>query len=307
LDAKTLIQKAINAKRESKYLDFKECFDINSLKDWCEIIKDIVAITNSGGGILVFGAKSDGTPVNYDCSEILKLDPVTITDKINNYTNYSFHDFELVEFIRQKAKLVGLIIHEVRIPILFCKPGTYPSEDGKQKSAFSQGTLYFRHGAKSEPCNSDDLKEIIERNLEQIRDSWLGNIQKVVNTPIGEKVEVKSAPVAVVPAMEGTLIRITEDEIAPKYKLEDPNKTHPYRGKDILDTINKKLKIRLNSFHLRCIRKKYKIDGTRPDFFYSPMFGSPQYSIMFLDWLISLYNKDNTIFEKIRDEFLKHY
>ena len=63
---RTLIKQATIAKRESKYLEFKECFDINSAQDWCEIIKDIVAIANSGGGILVFGAKSDGTPVNYD-------------------------------------------------------------------------------------------------------------------------------------------------------------------------------------------------------------------------------------------------
>ena len=171
-----LIEKAKIAKRESKYIEFKESFDTDSTRDWCEIIKDIVAIANSGGGIITFGAKNNGTPTDFDCSRILELDSATITDKINRYTNTSFQDFEVEEITRDKKKLASIIIEEIRIPMVFCKPGTYPIADGKQKTAFSQGTLYFRHGAKSEPCNSDDLKEIIERNLEQIKKSWLGNI-----------------------------------------------------------------------------------------------------------------------------------
>ena len=47
-----LIEKAKAAKRESKYIEFKVSFDIDSTQDWCEIIKDIVAIANSGGGII---------------------------------------------------------------------------------------------------------------------------------------------------------------------------------------------------------------------------------------------------------------
>jgi len=45
-----LIQKALTAKRESKSVEFKETFDPTSPGDWCEVVKDIVAIANSGGG-----------------------------------------------------------------------------------------------------------------------------------------------------------------------------------------------------------------------------------------------------------------
>jgi len=34
-----IIEKVKKAKRESKYIEFKEKFDINSSQDWCEIIK----------------------------------------------------------------------------------------------------------------------------------------------------------------------------------------------------------------------------------------------------------------------------
>jgi len=41
-----LLERAKTAKRESKYVGFKEKFDIYSSQDWCEIIKDIVAMYN---------------------------------------------------------------------------------------------------------------------------------------------------------------------------------------------------------------------------------------------------------------------
>jgi len=302
----TLIYKALNAKRESKYVEFKESFDVDAAQDWCEIIKDIIALTNSGGGILIIGLKNNGTLSGFDCSKILSLDPVTLTDKIYKYTNISFQDFEIEEISKGRRKIAGIIIFESRIPIPFCKPGTYAIPDGKQKTAFGQGTLYFRHGAKSETCNSDDLKEVIERNLEFIKKSWLGNIRKVVNAPSESTVAVLPPNVVVTTSFAATPIRITNDEKAPTFKLEDPNTTHPYRGKEIIEGLQRKVKVKINSFHLRCIRQEYKIDETRPDFFYKPKFGTPQFSEMFLDWLIELYKSDNQVFEKIRDKNLKH-
>lgn len=76
------LDKVKNTKRESRYLDFKEKFDITQSQDWCEIIKDIVAIANSGGGFILIGARNDGTPSGWDTSPVLNLDPAQITDKI---------------------------------------------------------------------------------------------------------------------------------------------------------------------------------------------------------------------------------
>jgi hypothetical protein len=40
---------------ESATVDFKESLDPGSKQDWCELIKDIVAMTNSGDGCIVIG------------------------------------------------------------------------------------------------------------------------------------------------------------------------------------------------------------------------------------------------------------
>lgn len=52
---------ALSAKRESKTVDFKSSFDPESNGDWCELIKDFVAIANSGGGVILIGVADDGT------------------------------------------------------------------------------------------------------------------------------------------------------------------------------------------------------------------------------------------------------
>ncbi len=47
--------------------------------------------------------------------------------------------------------------------MVFTRNGTDVTIKGKQKPAFVQGTVYFRHGAKSEPGNRDDLEDWLHR------------------------------------------------------------------------------------------------------------------------------------------------
>lgn len=160
-----LLKKGLAAKRESKYVEFKRWFDPASKSEWCEILKDIVAITNTGGGIILFGLDSRGQPVSADLSSLLALDPAKITDQVHKYTGYHFTEFDLVQAAKAGSALAALVIQGVSIPLVFQRPGTYAVAGGKQQTAFSQGTVYFRHGAKSEPGTTEDIRRSIERQL----------------------------------------------------------------------------------------------------------------------------------------------
>lgn len=182
------VNRAVLAKRESKHVDFKEKFDPNQVKDWCEIIKDIVAMANSGGGLILFGVRNDGSPSGEDVFAILKLDAAKTVDKIAKYTGHQFDKFTILEADRKGAKIAVLQIDGVFIPMAFVESGTYVARDGRTKTAFTRGSVYFRHGAKSEPGNSEDLRKSFERELNRVRKSWLGNIRKVVYAPSGHKI-----------------------------------------------------------------------------------------------------------------------
>ncbi len=224
------LESAIEAKRESKYLDFKENFDPKSSRDWCEIIKDIVAMANSGGGAIIVGVKNDGSPSRDDISAVLHIDSAQITDKVAKYTGEQFDNFTLHAANRKGHEIAVLQLGSVSVPMVFIQPGTYDVGDGKQKTAFSHGSIYFRHGAKSEPGNSKDLRDSVERELERIKKSWLGNIRKMVSAPPTYKAVMLPPEVKESDLINAVPIRIVDDPNAPAYrKLWDNS---PYQSSE---------------------------------------------------------------------------
>jgi hypothetical protein len=240
-----LIQKALHAKRETKQIEFKEGFDPSSPQDWCELIKDIVAIANSGGGIILFGVDSVGKVSGTPVQPIASLDPADIANKISKYTGSAELELEIREVRKRRRELVAFVIQAVSIPIVFAKPGTYDIGSGKQRSAFSVGTVYFRHGAKSEPGNTDDIRRAIERQLDLIRNSWIKGVRKVVEAPQGSQIVtvLTSAPLKG-SSLSTTKIRaVTDPNAAPIHLTRDETKAsgifvHEEVSKGIFDEIN---------------------------------------------------------------------
>ncbi|HHT9153597.1 MAG TPA: AlbA family DNA-binding domain-containing protein, partial [Candidatus Hypogeohydataceae bacterium YC40] len=212
------LKRALSANRESKYLDFKESFDPTKPEGWCEIVKDIVSMANSGGGMIAIGVKNNGSPPQGDISTVLSLDPAQVTDKIAKYTGNQFGDITIQEAERDGHKIAVLQISCASIPMVFIEPGTYDIGGGKQKTAFSRGSIYFRHGAKSEPGNFNDLRDSVERELERIKKSWLGNIRKMVSAPPTYKAVMLPPEVKESDLINAVPIRIVDDPNAPAYR-----------------------------------------------------------------------------------------
>ena len=237
---KDFVPRALIAKRESKRIEFKESFDASSLQSWCEILKDIISIANSGGGAVLIGVDNQGIPTGGDVSSLLEVDPAQIVDKVYQYTETHYSDFEIHSTEKCGAKLVALNIGPAPIPIVFTRPGTYPVGKSKQRTSFSKGTVYFRHGAKSEPGNSEDLRQAIERRLEEVRKSWIDGVRKVIRAPAGAEVEI-SQPVRHPSLMEAASIRIVDDLSAPSFGSVDKDKTHPHRQKELIANVRGRL------------------------------------------------------------------
>lgn len=45
----------LDAECETAQVDFKAGFGPNSNQEWCELLKDVVAMANSGGGCIIIG------------------------------------------------------------------------------------------------------------------------------------------------------------------------------------------------------------------------------------------------------------
>ena len=99
IDRDKLLARARTAVRESGTLDFKRGFDQTSAAALCELVKDIVAFANSGGGVVVFGVDDDGSPANFDSKQLLTYDASNFTTCVAKYTGHQFGEVELVDRI----------------------------------------------------------------------------------------------------------------------------------------------------------------------------------------------------------------
>jgi Putative DNA-binding domain/EC042_2821-lke REase len=289
---------------EADDLDFKGSFDPSVAGSWLELIKDIVAFANSGGGTILIGANDDGTPSGKDVSALLSVDPADITNKVHKYTGHHFSTFDIVETQKAGATICAIRVGGVHVPMVFTSVGTYDAGGGKQRAAFALGTVYFRHGAKSEPGTSDDLHAFLERELERIRRSWLDGIAKVVEAPTGSRFAVLP-PESTPTGPSGALpIQLTDDVAAPAYYAIPIDSTHPFRQKEVIREVNIKLagERTVNSRDIVCIRRVYKIH-LEINFCYTQNFVSPRYSQQFVDWIVGKYSEDELFFEKTRTAF----
>jgi hypothetical protein len=306
-----LLKKAQTAKRESKQIEFKQAFDFSD-RDWLEkIVRSIVAMANSGGGIIVFGLNRDGNIAGIDVKPILGIDQATITDKVNAYTQSQFSDFEIKPIEKNGTILATILVRGATLPMVFTKEGAYYIPSKKSEGiAFARGTIYFRHGAKSEPGNSDDLREVVERQQQIARKEMLANVQLIAEVQTGSQIKVLPPLVRLSDDPGAMPVRNTNDPSAPTIFREtitvNPNETHKFSRNDLVIRLQELLpeNIVFNSYDVFALRKVFDVDKN-PNFYFKPKFGSPQYSSEFINWILIRYKEDNGFFSKTRSELKK--
>ncbi len=252
-----LLDTVVSARRESRSIDFKERFDPRMDLEWVELIKDIVAMANSGGGAIAIGVRDDGSPSGADVSAVIQVDLAVLGDKIFKYTHDHFTSIAIREAIREGAPIAVIQVGRAESPIVFAKPGTYAVGPNSQKTAFGLGTVYVRHGAKSEPATGTDLGIAIERRVDQIRRNWLRDIRRLITAPPGSEVAVVTQ-LASDAQGRAVRFRFTDDPTATVLGRLEPDQTHPHRQKELIAEVNKRLPlgkhITATMFNARVVR-----------------------------------------------------
>jgi hypothetical protein len=287
-DTTRFLSRAAGARRSSKRVELKESFDSAREGDWLELVRDVAAMANSGGGVIVLGGISE-------------LDEEQLHEQLERYAEPEFEDLHLEHITRDALPATAIVVESAVNPLVFSQSGRY---DGDHV-AFARGGLYFRHGAKSEPATGSDVRDFIKRQLDETRALWLANIRRVMHAP-------GHAEIAVVETAERdeegrpTLIRLTTDPHAPLYGQVDPDQSHPYRQKEVIREVNARLDgTPVNAFDVLSVRRVHDVtEETRPEFVHVPKFGSPQYSDAFVDWLVSEHERDRQFFTRAKTKYL---
>ena len=286
-DTRRFLERAKEAQRSSKRVELKEGFDAQGNGDLVELVRDVAALANSGGGVVVLAGVSE-------------VDEELVHEQLASYAEPEFEAFTIEHITRGSRPAIAIVVEGAANPLVFTRQGR-----SGDRIAFARGGLYFRHGAKSEPATGTDVRDFIRRQLDATRKQWLSNIRQVMHAPDG-------AEVAVIETAERdeegrpTLIRLTTDPHAPLYGQVDPDRSHPYRQKEVIREVNARLgEGAVNAFDVLSVRRVHAIsEDTRPEFVHVPKFGSPQYSDAFVEWLVAEHERNQRFFEQAKASYL---
>jgi hypothetical protein len=161
-----------------------------------------------------------------------------------------------------------------------------------QYDVIGQGTVYFRHGAKSETGTSEDLRKFMEQRMREMQDQLMKGLRKVAVSPRGSHLEVVTAKGIIAtgtPTGGGNAVpvRITNDPHAQNAVLLDKSGLFPYRQKNVVAKLKDRLTAQQmpNLYDLRAINRVYNIaDDDRLS--WKPQFFARQYSDAFVDWIV---------------------
>lgn len=277
-------------------LRLERTFDQSSERDWCELIRDVAAIANTGGGDIFLRAPAATAVITR--GDVLR--------RLGEYTDSTFDDIELRPANVSDAGGLEISIGRALFPIVFTKRGSYsnPNDEGNQIEVFAAGIIYFWHANKSEPGGTGDLREFFERLVRRVRRRWLRGIRRVLKTPVDTVVQPRAARKGRKPNIEAAAslrpVRITTDPDAPALQPQDVERLYPWRQKDLLGELKARLGRRsLTTYDIQAVRRHHRLDE-RPDFVFHLPGAGRRYSPAAADWFMEQHERDPEFFAKAR-------
>ena len=264
-------------------------FDNTSERDWCELMRDIVALANSGGGRISMG-------VAVDEEDLLR--------HLDRYMDSDFRDVHVLSADTSSGSAAVVDVGPAVFPVGFSHHGTCGTNTDSASQHGVAPVFYFRHGERSEPGTTADMRAFVERLLRRARRRWLRSIRRVLRQPI--MFDAAAAPKRTAARrikIERTVlqpVRIVSDPNAPALQPQDVDRLYPWRQKDLLHELNSRLGGRvLTTYDVQAVRRHHGLDE-RPDFVFQLPGAGRRYSPAVADWIMAQFGRDPEFFHKAR-------
>lgn len=227
LQALTSLIKAVPArsKLECVHFELKREFCPNS-RAWAELAKDIVAMANSGGGVVLFGVDDDGTRRGLPESLLPVLDAAKVTDQLRRKAPSASVSTTYFEWTYYRRRYGVLVVQPLRVPLVFDKEWGYEGTDGKLRMAIKPGVLYVRTPGKSAPARQPDVHQVWEQSVGLAFERVMARIQRVASLPFDSELIVTDEGTSdsgylLVGKGEGRPVRIVDDPDTPAVALRE--------------------------------------------------------------------------------------
>lgn len=178
---------------EDAAFERKSTLDLDQPKDRVRLVKEIAAMANSGGGVIVIGAEDDGTEVGIHEDLAKQLDPARIGDLLDRFLRPDRLEVKLRDRVLPNGKVVvEVVVPPVADPpLVLCRPGNY-EQDGKQDVLFPAQAVFVRRNTRAEPARREDYRQWRHEAIERARAEIIERLAMVVEAPSDARVRVVS-------------------------------------------------------------------------------------------------------------------
>jgi hypothetical protein len=264
-------------------------FDHNSERDWYELMRDIVALANSGGGRISIG-------VSVEEGDLLR--------RLDRHTDSDFRDVHVLSADTSSGSDAVVDVGPAVFPVGFSHHGTCGTNMDSTLQHGIAPVFYFRHGERTEQGTTADMRAFVERLLRRVRRRWLRSIRRVLRQPMTFDAAAAPKRTAARPIkIERTVlqpVRIVSDPNAPALQPQDVDRLYPWRQKDLLQELNNRIGRRmLTTYDVQAVRRHHGLDE-RPDFVFHLPGAGRRYSPAVADWIMEQYARNAEFFHKAR-------
>jgi hypothetical protein len=138
---------------------------------------------NSGGGVLLFGIRNDGTEIGMASSMANHFDPANLNNKLRRYHVSSQVRTSFIER-SYYGKIYGfLFVHTGSTLLVFDSDLQIPNKAGKSETIARAGVVYVRRGSASAPARQIDLEAALSDLLGRGVRTFLARVEQVATLP----------------------------------------------------------------------------------------------------------------------------
>lgn len=210
---------------EGRDSDFKLNFNAGDARAKTNLVKDIVAMANSGGGELILGRDETSSP-GLSQESINALDSARVLDYVEKYIEKGLIDIRHdVHPIESNGALLTITVEAADYPVVMRKDGTWAGM-GSSKPLFNRGDIWVRHGSKTERLSQADMRRFIDRTFNRGLDQVLSAAQVVRKAGPGGSLEFRTE--------SGEVIRNPNDLLSLALSRRSLNLPYLLSGKELL-------------------------------------------------------------------------
>lgn len=173
---------------ETARVEFKARFDPTDKRAELELIREIVAFANSGGGQIIIGRGDDGAFVGVDEALETALDPARLCGKIAKFVAPESLEVTVAPIRSDEGTVIALEVASWRLPpLVMARDGTC-GQGQKQETIFRKGDVCVRRGTKAEVATRMDFIRWTDERVAEARKELLDNLHFLVSLPPGATV-----------------------------------------------------------------------------------------------------------------------